>query len=80
MRGRTYRYYDKEPLYPFGYGLTYGDCSAQEMSVKQQQAVDFDEDAAYVSVRVVNRGEATEDVLQIYIHDEEYLGAIPTPV
>ena len=26
MAGRTYRYYQGEPLYPFGYGLTYGDC------------------------------------------------------
>ena len=24
MKGRTYRYLEKEPLYPFGYGLTYG--------------------------------------------------------
>ena len=79
MKGRTYRYFDKEPLYPFGYGLTYGDCSAQEMSVKTQKAEDFDEDAAFVSVRVVNKGEATEDVLQIYIHDEEYPGAVPNP-
>ena len=26
MRGRTYRYVEEAPLYPFGYGLTYGDC------------------------------------------------------
>ena len=26
MKGRTYRYLEREPLYPFGYGLTYGDC------------------------------------------------------
>lgn len=25
MKGRTYRYLTREPLYPFGYGLTYGD-------------------------------------------------------
>ncbi|MCM1540689.1 MAG: glycoside hydrolase family 3 C-terminal domain-containing protein [Blautia sp.] len=25
MRGRTYRYFTGTPLYPFGYGLTYGD-------------------------------------------------------
>ena len=25
MAGRTYRYATREPLYPFGYGLTYGD-------------------------------------------------------
>ena len=24
MKGRTYRYYEGEALYPFGYGLTYG--------------------------------------------------------
>jgi beta-glucosidase len=23
MRGRTYRYFDGKPLYPFGYGLSY---------------------------------------------------------
>ena len=23
MRGRTYRFFDGEPLYPFGYGLSY---------------------------------------------------------
>ena len=26
MKNRTYRYYTGEPLYPFGYGLTYGRC------------------------------------------------------
>ena len=26
MKGRTYRYIEEAPLYPFGYGLTYGDC------------------------------------------------------
>lgn len=25
MKGRTYRYFEGTPLYPFGYGLTYGD-------------------------------------------------------
>ena len=33
MRGRTYRYYDGTPVYPFGFGLTYGDCSVQDMYV-----------------------------------------------
>ena len=23
MKGRTYRYFDGKPLYPFGYGLSY---------------------------------------------------------
>ena len=29
MKDRTYRYFTGTPLYPFGYGLTYGDCKAQ---------------------------------------------------
>lgn len=28
MKGRTYRYYEGTAQYPFGYGLTYGDCLA----------------------------------------------------
>ncbi len=32
MKGRTYRYYGGTPLYPFGYGLTYGDCRADAVS------------------------------------------------
>ncbi len=32
MKNRTYRYYEGTPLYPFGYGLTYGDCRAKEVS------------------------------------------------
>lgn len=31
MKGRTYRYFEGEPLYPFGYGLTYGDISVEEV-------------------------------------------------
>ena len=77
MKGRTYRYFGGEPLYPFGYGLTYGDCAAQALSVKTQRAEGFDDTAAYVHVTAVNRGEATEDVLQVYIRDEEYPGAVP---
>ena len=39
MKGRTYRYLTEEPLYPFGYGLSYGD-------VQVEKAVFFCRDAA----------------------------------
>ena len=41
MKGRTYRYYEGTPLYPFGYGLTYGDCCVTEIEadvVKREAA------------------------------------------
>ena len=52
MTGRTYRYIEQEPLYPFGYGLTYGDCrvtaakrvgGGAEVEVKNDGSVDTDE-------------------------------------
>lgn len=60
MTNRTYRYYTGKPLYPFGYGLTYGDTSAVSVTA--------DRNTAKVVVR--NDGAATEDVLQLYIKDE----------
>lgn len=35
MKGRTYRYYEGTPLYPFGYGLTYGDCVAESVAAEK---------------------------------------------
>lgn len=31
---RTYRFYDRKPLYPFGHGLTYGAFTYEDLSVK----------------------------------------------
>eukprot|EP00914_Ancora_sagittata_P018588 GHVO01036859.1.p1 GENE.GHVO01036859.1~~GHVO01036859.1.p1 ORF type:complete len:146 (+),score=8.98 GHVO01036859.1:426-863(+) len=33
MQGRTYRYYEGEPLYPFGFGLSYTSFSYTSLSV-----------------------------------------------
>ena len=71
MKGRTYRYYRGEPLYPFGYGLSYGDCSVTGLSADRKEA----------RATVRNQGQRdTEEVLELYLHDEESPFAPPNPV
>ena len=72
MEGRTYRFLKKQPLYPFGYGLTYGDTCVTEL--RQKETVNFTDimrEGVTVIVRAANRGKMeTEDVIQIYAHVE----------
>ena len=71
MAERTYRYYRGEPLYPFGYGLTYGACEVIGLST----------DGTNAQVRIANWGERdTGEVLQLYLRDEESPFAPPNPV
>ncbi len=65
MKGRTYRYVAEEPLYPFGYGLTYGDvCVTGAEAVK-------DGDGWRVEAVAENRGARdTEEVVQVYVQNE----------
>ena len=61
MRGRTYRYVEAEPRYPFGYGLTYGDVHVTDASAQREG------DGVRVRVTVRNDGTAdTQDVVQVY--------------
>ncbi len=70
MKNRTYRYFEGTPLYPFGYGLTYGDCKPLNMEVTKAGGDAFD--GVTVTVKVKNDGNIlTQDVLQVYIKDEE---------
>lgn len=71
MKDRTYRYYGGTPLYPFGYGLTYGKCTVREIKAGPDA----------VTVLAKNDGSAdTEDVLEIYIKDTASPFAPPNPV
>jgi beta-glucosidase len=66
MRGRTYRYMDAEPLYPFGYGLSYTEFRFRELQITQRG------DVVEVDVTVENvGGRAGDEVLQLYLSDLE---------
>ena len=57
MSDRTYRYTRDNILYPFGYGLTYGDVVVTSFSY----------DDGKVNVEVENNGADTCDVIELYI-------------
>lgn len=69
MRGRTYRYLTKKPLYPFGYGLTYSDCVIDEIQPEKEYTYeDAVKDGIEIKVHVENKGSYdTEEVLQGYV-------------
>ena len=71
MKNRTYRFFTGTPLYPFGYGLTYGDCyvkSDYNFNVKYDE--DIKVNGAELTVTVANDGKVdTDEVVQIYIKD-----------
>ena len=61
MKGRTYRYYQGSPLYPFGYGLSYGTAA---LSLKEAGR-------GGAAVRVKNESDrALEEVVELYLKDE----------
>ena len=39
MKGRTYRFIEEAPLYPFGYGLSYGDATITDAAIKNDFSI-----------------------------------------
>ena len=69
MAGRTYRYFKGDPLYPFGYGLSY--TSFKYDLLKIPLTISTGKQVS-VSVRVTNTGNKNgEEVVQLYIADQD---------
>lgn len=68
-----YRYYDKkkiEPIFPFGYGLSYTTFGYSDINTNTTSAKDSD--AITISVKVKNTGKiAGKEVVQLYVHEQE---------
>lgn len=68
-----YRYYDKkkiEPIFPFGYGLSYTTFGYSEINTNTTSAKDSDD--ITISVKVKNTGKiAGKEVVQLYVHEQE---------
>ncbi len=65
MDGRTYKYFRGEPLYPFGYGLSYSDFKLTGLSVSEKRLSSYD--TISLSVELVNKGGFDgEEVIEVY--------------
>ncbi|MGD0993158.1 MAG: glycoside hydrolase family 3 C-terminal domain-containing protein, partial [Gemmatimonadales bacterium] len=76
MTGRTYRYFEGTPLYPFGYGLSYTTFAYD--ALRTSAGALRGNDTLTVSVDVRNTGSrAGDEVVQLYVR---HLGsAVPRP-
>ncbi|MFV0328937.1 MAG: glycoside hydrolase family 3 C-terminal domain-containing protein [Dysgonomonas sp.] len=75
MKNRTYRYFDGQVLYPFGYGLSY---TKFEYAPIQMPSSVKAGDNVKVSVNVKNAGKTDgEEVVQLYISYPDGKGQIP---
>ncbi|MCI8798437.1 MAG: glycoside hydrolase family 3 protein [Lachnospiraceae bacterium] len=86
MKGRTYRYFEGKPLYPFGYGLTYGDvtvdsvsCAGNVWKAGEDNVMEWNpEEELTVKVSLTNKSQtATGEVVQIYVKASESAHATP---
>ena len=76
-KGRTYRYFTGEALYPFGHGLSYTQFTYSDLQITPQQPRTGE--CVDVSVTVKNTGgRAGDEVVQLYLRDDA--ASVPVPV
>ena len=69
MAGKTYRFFTQEPLYPFGYGLSYTAFSYSNLVLPEKIIAG---EKTSVKVTVTNTGKIEGDeVVQLYLTDEK---------
>ncbi len=77
MAGRTYRYSKEEPLYSFGYGLSYTQFKYSNLRIAPKSAKAGEE--VKVGVTVQNIGDrAGDEVVQLYVSD--VAATVPVPI
>jgi beta-glucosidase len=71
MKGRTYRYFQQQPLYEFGYGLSYTRFTYSNLRMQSGNAVVNNNS---LSVDVKNTGDRDgEEVVQLYLNNPDPL-------
>ena len=76
MEGRTYKYMTKEPMYPFGFGLTYSKIELNNLYLSDKKLKK--NTGLYVNIEVSNTGKFDiEEVIQLYISPVDTTGGLP---
>ncbi|HNT77996.1 MAG TPA: glycoside hydrolase family 3 C-terminal domain-containing protein [Anaerolineae bacterium] len=77
MENRTYRYFTGQPLYAFGYGLSYTTFTYRNLQITPERVMAGD--PVSVQVEVENTGQRPGDeVVQLYLKDVE--ASLPVPL
>lgn len=75
MKNRTYRYFNGDVLYPFGYGLSFTKFKFKKLNVPQEVRIG---DTISISTEVVNTGKsAGEEVVQLYLSHKDIAPEAP---
>ena len=75
--GRDYVFSSTDPLFPFGYGLSYTQFEYSDLRIDQKELRATD--TIRLSVKIENTGSVTgKEVVQVYLHDK--ISSVTTPV
>ena len=80
MAGRTYRFLKAQPLYPFGYGLNYGDAQVTAAQADAASYQTLAQQGTTLMVQLENRSQRpAEEVLQVYVRVLGSENEVPHP-
>ena len=75
--GRDYVFSSTDPLFPFGFGLSYTQFEYSDLKIVKKELTE--QDTIQLSVKVKNSGEiAGKEVVQVYINDR--ISSVTTPI
>jgi len=74
MKNRTYRYFTGEPLYPFGYGLSYSTFEYRDLKLSNSELQAGDPLSLEVNIRNASK-RAGDEVVELYLNFPKMPGA-----